>query len=79
MLGLMCYESTLIKYGFQIIYLLNVFQEIAVKIVPGEPFWFAKPKRGKEFRVHYTADLASETLIKGVEITEKEYDEFSLG
>jgi len=74
----MCHESTFIKYGYQIIYLLNTFQDIAVKIVPGESFWYVKPKGGKEFRVHYTTDLASETLITGIEITEKEYNEFSL-
>lgn len=77
MLGVMCYDSTLAKYGKQVIYLFNAFQKIAVKIVPGDPYWYAKPKGEKEFRIHYTSDFASETLIKGDEITEKEYNEYS--
>jgi hypothetical protein len=73
----MSYQSILNKIGKQTVYLLNDFRDVVVKIMPRNENWHVKAKDCTEWDVHYSTDIANETLLEAKEITEKEYNEYS--
>jgi hypothetical protein len=74
----MSYKAIINKIGKQIVYLLNDFRDVVMKIPKDNEYFEVKAKDGSEWKVHNTTDLARETLLEGNEITEKEYSEYSL-
>ena len=63
------------------VYLLNEYEEIAIKLVPTTHSYncFAKIKgkgKGSEYRIDKTTNLALETELGGEIITKKYYDEY---
>ncbi len=62
----------------QTVYVLNDFRDIVVKIVPpgDKTRFFAKTKGGKPYSIEPSGDLACESLLDAVEITEQEFNDF---
>ncbi|MCL7763177.1 hypothetical protein MPF19_07075 [Polaribacter sp. Z014] len=64
----------------EIVYLLNEFEEIVIKLVPIKNSYkcIAKTKiiKSNEYEIDKTTNLALETEIGGKIITKKEYDEY---
>ncbi|MBN2611392.1 MAG: hypothetical protein JXB00_07545 [Bacteroidales bacterium] len=62
----------------QTTYVLNDFRDIVVKIVPpgDKTQFFAKAKGGKPYPIESSGDLASETLLDAIEITEQQFNDF---
>jgi hypothetical protein len=64
------------RIGSEVIYLLNTYHEIAVKIVPLHQTWYAKAKGGEEFEIHCSTDLACETISLANRISKYDYETF---
>lgn len=59
------------------IYLLNEFEDIAVKSFPGKRARFvAKPKGGNEYEIGYDTTVISDALLEYKEITKEQYEAF---
>lgn len=62
----------------QTAYVLNDFRDIVVKIIPpgDKTLFFAKTKGGKTYSIDPTGDLACESLLDAIEITEQQFNDF---
>lgn len=62
----------------QTAYILNDFRDIVVKILPpgDKTRFFAKFKEGKPYSIDPTGDLACESLLDAIEITEQQFNDF---
>lgn len=62
----------------QTAYILNDFRDIVVKIVPpgDKTQFFAKTKGGKPYFIESSGDLACESLLDAIEITEQQFNDF---
>lgn len=71
------FKKLLERVNCQHVYLINMLRQIVMRSVPGMKLsFFAKQKKGIEYPVHFTADLVSETLHNGKEITKKYYEKY---
>jgi len=71
------YPKLLEKMRNQKVFFMNTASEMAMKSLPGiKSNFFMKGKGCKEYPLHYSTDLAKETLLENNEITEREYDNF---
>ena len=59
------------------VYLMNEFEGCVMKHLPGEsPEWFCKFEGEKEYTLHHSTNLMTETYMEWNEITKEEYDAF---
>lgn len=59
------------------IYLLNAFDDIAVKSVPGKTnTYFAKERGGTEYEISNMSYIVWDTISEANEITHQEYNDF---
>jgi len=59
------------------IYLLNAFDDIAVKSVPGKTnTYFAKERGGTEYEINNMSYIVWDTISEANEITHQEYNDF---
>lgn len=70
------YKSVISKIGNETVCLLNADQEIVFRIEPGQEFWYARDKGGREYRMHHSTDIARETLLQANQISQEEYENY---
>ncbi len=64
------------RIGSEVVYLLNTYHGIAMKIVPLHKNWYAKPRGGEEYEIHCSTDLACETVLQANQISKYDYESF---
>ena len=69
------YEDYSKRARTKTIYLLNTFEDIAMRCEP-DGRYFAKPHGLDEYQIAYNTDLVCETVNERTEITRKEYDAY---
>ena len=59
------------------IFLLNEFEGIAIKLLPGENAGtFAKFKNGSEYQIDNDSTTVNDAMLEGNEMTEEEYEKY---
>ena len=69
------YDDIIEKSIRQTVYLLNTFEDIAMRAEP-DGSYFAKPKGLDEYEVKHNTDIVAETLLEANEITKAQYDKY---
>lgn len=71
------YIKLLERLHYQNVYLINKLHQIVLRSVPGLKLnFYSKQKGGVEYSIHFTANLAIETLRIGSEISKDRYEKY---
>ena len=71
------YNRIIQKLHTETVYLLNSFEGVVMKLLPGEnaPI-FAKFPGRQEYRISHNANLFADTLREANEITQEQYEKY---